>query len=154
MPSTSSEAKASASACPQSIPPSSSAVRRRSSWRRSFGWTVKPSGTRSSSSFRGRSRSSGTRGRDVGSAPAAGHVLVARLRRNALGERRPQPLVRLAQPGLDLAEELVRLGGGQHSFVDELRPVELAHGRVLSICATISGCVYAASSCSLWPKRR
>ena len=46
MPSTSSVANASASAWPQSMPPSSSASRRRSSCVVSFGWTVKPSGTR------------------------------------------------------------------------------------------------------------
>ena len=52
VPSVSSEAKASASACAQSMPPSApSASRRRSSCLTSFGWTVKPSGTRSSSSL-------------------------------------------------------------------------------------------------------
>ena len=60
MPSSSSEANASASAWPQSIPPSSRVSRRRSSWRASFGWTVKPSGTARSCSFSARSRSSAT----------------------------------------------------------------------------------------------
>ena len=45
VPSVSSEANASASACAQSMPPSApSASRRRSSCLTSFGWTVKPSG--------------------------------------------------------------------------------------------------------------
>ena len=52
----SSEAKASASAWPQSMPPSSSARGRRSSCRWSFGLTVKPSGTRASCSVSRRSR--------------------------------------------------------------------------------------------------
>ncbi len=53
MPSVSSDAKASASAWAQSMPPSSpSATRRRSSCLTSFGWTVKPSGCVSSSSLR------------------------------------------------------------------------------------------------------
>jgi len=44
-PSTSSDANASASACAHSRPPpSATAFWRRSSWRKSFGWTVKPSG--------------------------------------------------------------------------------------------------------------
>ena len=52
VPSVSSEAKASDSACAQSMPPSApSASRRRSSCLTSLGWTVKPSGVRSSSSL-------------------------------------------------------------------------------------------------------
>ena len=60
IPSTTSVASASASAWPQSIPPSSSASRRRSSWRASFGLTVKPSGVATSSRSSSRSRLSGT----------------------------------------------------------------------------------------------
>src|SRR5207249_6297724 len=46
--------------CPQSIPPSSIACKRRSSWPLSFGCTVKWSGTRSNSWFRSRKRSAAT----------------------------------------------------------------------------------------------
>ena len=64
VPSVSSDANASASACAQSIPCSPpaavSASRRRSSCLTSFGWTVKPSGTRSSCSPSSRSRAAGT----------------------------------------------------------------------------------------------
>ena len=130
MPSTSSEANASASAWPQSIPPSSSAARRRSSWRASFGWTVKPSGTRSSSSFSSRRRSSRTavstasrrrraaRARRATSpgcpgrtTPAAARAPRAARASTCGDERRPPP--RASTPSLD-----------------ELLRVELAHRRV------------------------
>src|SRR4051812_38490463 len=60
-PSVSNDAKASASACAQSIPPSApSASRRRSSCLTSLEWTVKPSGTASRPALSSRSFSAGT----------------------------------------------------------------------------------------------
>ena len=61
MPSTSSDANASASACPQSMPPASSRLARAAAAASSAsGATVKSSGTRSSSLFSSRSRSAAT----------------------------------------------------------------------------------------------
>ena len=80
VPSVSSEAKASASACAQSMPPSApSASRRRSSCLTSLGWTVKPSGTRSSSSLSARRRSADDRGLDLGRGRAVELVVARRL---------------------------------------------------------------------------
>ncbi len=59
-PSVSSEAKASASAWPNSIPPFSSASIRLASGLRSLRWIVKLSGTSISASFSSRSFSTGT----------------------------------------------------------------------------------------------
>ncbi len=47
-----------------------------------------------------------------------------------LAERRLQPLVRLAQPVLDGRDERLGLGVGEDALADELRAVELAHGRM------------------------
>ncbi len=61
VPSLSSDAKASDSACDQSIPPSSPSVSaRRSSCLTSFGWTLKPGGIRSRSWLSSDSRSAAT----------------------------------------------------------------------------------------------
>ncbi len=60
VPSQSSEAKASDSAWPNSIPPSSTVSTRFESGFRSLRWIVKPSGTRSSSSLSERMRFSET----------------------------------------------------------------------------------------------
>ena len=67
VPSVTSDAIASASAWPQSMrPPSSSALRRRSSWPASFGWIVNDSGTRSSCSLSDPQQARVDRGGDVG----------------------------------------------------------------------------------------
>ena len=79
IPSTSNEPNASASAWPQSIPPSSIVLSRRSSWLSSFGCTVKCSGTRSSSSFSSRRRSA---------ADSRDHPVAAGVRDLPLGWRR------------------------------------------------------------------
>ena len=129
-PSTSSDAKASASAWPQSIPPSSSAARRRSSWLASFGLTVKPSG-RLQQLLRQPAQPLLTNAcLDRGGAGADDRLLV-RLGRDLAAEGRLQPLVRLAHPPFRLRRECLGLLGREHALGDEPGTVQLAHRRMV-----------------------
>ena len=128
MPSSSSDANASASACPQSMPPCSIVSRRRSSWRASLGLTVKPRGTRSSCSFSARSRSAGDRRLDRLARARRRHRL--RRRRRRLGDRRAQPVVRLAENRDELVAHPIGLLGGEDLLLDQTGRVPRAHGRL------------------------
>ena len=90
-------------------------------------------------------------------APPRGISSSLRLRRDRLRRRsRLSALVRLAHRRSRRAcEEPSRLRLRDDARGDELlaRRARAPDGW-LAICSTISGCVYAASSCSLWPKRR
>ena len=123
-------ANASDSAWPQSIPPSSRAVTRRSSWRSELRVDREPG--RHAQQLLGQPPQAllADAGLDRGR-PAGRHGLVARLRRDVLAERRAQPVVRLAQP-CDDAPRRARVGllRAEHALLDELRAVELAHRRV------------------------
>ena len=128
---------------------------RRSSCFASFGWTVKPSGHARAAPVQlaqpvGRRRPSTT----PPSSPR-GIRSSRRLRRDRLAERRLQRAraPRAARASTRAASSLGLLLRDD-ALVDELRRVQLAHGRVLRDPLAISGCVYAGSSCSLWPKRR
>ena len=129
MPSRRREAKASDSAWPQSIPPSSRAARRRSSWRRSFGLIVNLDGDRHQLLGEASQALLSHPGLDGGRHDHR-DGLVVRLRRDLLPERRPKAVVRLAEPGsdgLDLRRGLVL---AEDPLADELSRVELAHRRV------------------------
>ena len=161
VPSVSSEANASDSACAQSMPPSApSASRRRSSCLTSLGWTVKPSGTRSSSSLSCCRRSAETAVLTSGEGersswyspvgcstrrPASAASAIARLSCWC-------SVVSSSQIAFLLLLDLVR---GDDALLDELVGRRAPGTRFLPlIFAYISGCVYAGSSASLWPKRR
>ena len=127
MPSPRSDANASDSAWPQSMPPSRRASRRRSSCFASFGFNVNPSGTTSSCSFSSRSRSAGT------AVTTAAPVSVS--------ERRSSGCSGVANDVFSSSwasrtrrsvslEELVRLVLGHDALGDEPRRVVLAHRRL------------------------
>jgi hypothetical protein len=59
-----------------------------------------------------------------------------------------------AQVAVDLVDDPGRVVLRDQPLVDEPRRVHSRTVGCVSIRSTMSGCVYAASSCSLWPKRR
>ena len=125
---------------------------RRSSCRRSFGCTVKPSGTASSSPFSPRSSSAETAVDDrlVDDRTAAG---LERLAARSIAVA--QPVVRLAERRGRLLLKPADLLLGDDALLGEQAAANCSRTVGCSaIRAAISGCVYAASSCSLWPKRR
>ena len=109
IPSSSSEANASASACPQSIPPSTIVPRRRSSCFASFGLIVNPSGTRRSSSLSARRRSASTAVSTASPVPALGSGSGCGAGGSAIDARRL--CVGSAQRLGDLRHELLRVLG-------------------------------------------
>ena len=128
-----SEPSASASAWPNSIPPSSIASSRLESGLRSLRWMVKLSGTRSSSSFSLRSRSSGTAVSTLGlrvrsSSPGAGRGRIGVVARLDIAA---QLVVRGLQRLLALVVPLLDLVRGDDPLLDELLGVDLADRRVL-----------------------
>ena len=133
VPSVRSEAKASCSACAQSIPPSApSASRRRSSCLTSFGWTVKPSGTlqqlvvqRAQPVGRHRRLHLG-RGRAVELVLAGGAARPPRRPR----ARALSAWCRLVSSLPDLLLELVGLLLGDRPLLGQPLGEELAHARV------------------------
>ncbi len=158
-PSVSSDAKASDSACAQSIPPSVPIdSRRRSSCLTSLGWTVKPSGTRSSSSLSSCRRSAGTAVRTSGDGerssvyspvgcstePASSAALIAAL---SSACRRVSSSQIAWLPSSTSCWGMTFCATSWAANSSETR-------FLLLIFAYISGCVYAGSSASLWPKRR
>ena len=158
-PSVSSEANASVSAWAQSMPPSSpSAVRRRSSCLTSFGWTVKPSGTVRSSALSARSSSAGTAVATSGdgersswyspvacsTVPASSAALICALSVWCSSVRRSQTSWRWFSTSSCVTMPVSTSFSAQIS----------AERFLFLIFAYISGCVYAGSSASLWPKRR
>ena len=128
MPSVSSEASASASACAQSIPPSGpSAVRRRSSCRSSLGWTVNPSGQVSSCSLSAVRNSGDSAVSNSCPAPLSRSAcsLVMRLAHAGL-----EGLLDVHQALIGLARLPVGFFRGEHAGGHQLLRVHVPHGRV------------------------
>ena len=132
VPSVSSDAKASDSACAQSMPPSApTASRRRSSCLTSFGCTVKPSGTRSSSSLSDCAGARRDRGLDLGRGRAVELVLAGRLlvARSAAADL----LLELAVARRELVPDLLGRSrvdsscGDRRPSLDQLLGAQLAH---------------------------
>ena len=112
------------------MPPSSIVFRRRSSCLASFGWTVKPSGTREELLVQP-AQPVGRDGRDDDLGAVARRGRLVRAARDRIAEGRLQPLVRLAQLRRRLGERAVGLLRGDDALGDERCGVQLAHGRVL-----------------------
>ena len=124
----------------------SSASIRRSSMRVSFGLTVKPSGTRTSSAASSRSRSAGTPVSTVlGGVRRAPSMLGCGSDEREVLER----LVRGSHPLLHLLHHPLGLLGRDLARVGELLCVERAHARMAGDLLASSGCVNAGSSPSL-----
>ena len=137
MPSTSRLANASASAWPQSIPPSLDRLEPPVSWRLSFGWTVKWSGVGEQLRVE--------LAQPVGpTAVTTSEPFVGGVRSlGAWPARRTTPSASRA-PGegaLDVRHKRVRLLLGDDALVDQLRRVLLPDAGCSSIRSTISGCV-------------
>ena len=130
MPSTSSDANASDSAWPQSIPPSVDRgapalelLRELRVHRELLGRAQERLGQlRQCLGADRRHRVGGRRARD--------RAVVLDLRLGGIAERRLQPVVRGAQHRLDLGDEGLGLLPRQHALLDQLLLVELAHARV------------------------
>ena len=132
VPSLSSDAKASDSACAQSIPPSSPSVSaRRSSCLTSFGWTLKPGGIRSRSWLSSDSRSAATAVLTSGDGRAVELVAARRLVAVARGELGLELAMAVGQVVPDVLGELVGLLLRHDAALDELRGVELSRRRLL-----------------------
>ena len=140
MPSSSRLAKASASACPQSMPPSRSASRRRSSCFASFGCTLKPS--RHGEQLLVQRLEPGRAGTAVSTAPPVSAGIRPSFGARGSRDRRLQPLVRRAELRLRLVEE--RGGLLRGLTTPSAASVAAYSSRTVgwsAICATISGCV-------------
>ena len=147
VPSVSSEANASASACAQSMPRrvgAPSASRRRSSCLTSLGWTVKPSGTRSSSLPSSRSALGGHRGLDFGLGERSSWYSPVPLAAAVLGggrDLRLQPLVQEREVVPHLLPLLLDLLVGDDPVGDQPLGPQLRDALLPLILAYISGCV-------------
>src|SRR3984893_7020530 len=129
MPPVISVAKASSSACAQSISRSASGVFRRSIWRSSLGCTVKPSGTASNCRFKDSSASAETAVLiySWGMAPTGGRAAdLGRMRGTRLDIR-----VGIGEASLSGLGARVRVVGAQEALFDELRGEDLSHRRML-----------------------
>ena len=153
MPSTSSDANASASAWPQSIPPSSSASRRRSSCFSSFGCTREPVGHAQQLLVELAQPRGGDGRVTIVLVARAGMRCSTGVVAGSDAERRLQLLVRGASArDCTSAMSSSALARRDHALLDEpRRRTARARSDASRSPRPASGCVYAASSCSLCP---
>ena len=110
------------------MPPSSIAVRRRSSWRASFGWTVNSSGVARRASFSSVSLSAATA--VIASAPVERGIAPSCSSFSASSKDAFSRSCAARSICLDLRDKAGCLVRRQHALVDQLLLVELPHGRM------------------------